>query len=82
MSRNGGIKITPTARKSGSKMFVAQSLPMAVPNFNQRNEDDYEEVGIELDATQALNWHFNHLINQTRSKTFACFVFHSIFFSF
>lgn len=55
---------------------------MAVPNFNQRNEDDYEEVGIELDATQALNWHFNHLINQTRSKTFACFVFHSIFFSF
>lgn len=25
-------------------MIVAQSLPMAVPIFNQRNEDDYEEV--------------------------------------
>lgn len=44
VSRNNGIKITPTARKSGSKMFVAQSLPMAVPIFNQRNDDDYEEV--------------------------------------
>lgn len=44
VSRNNGIKITPTARKGGSKMFVAQSLPMAVPNFNQRNDDDYEEV--------------------------------------
>lgn len=44
MSRNNGIKITPAARKSGSKMFVAQSLPMAVPIFNQRNDDDYEEV--------------------------------------
>ncbi|XP_055313512.1 uncharacterized protein LOC129574902 isoform X2 [Sitodiplosis mosellana] len=43
VGRNGGIKITPTIRKSGSKMFVAQSLPMAVPIFNQRNEDDYEE---------------------------------------
>lgn len=82
MSRNGGIKITPTARKSGSKMFVAQSLPMAVPNFNQRNEDDYEEVGIELDATQALNWHFNHLINQTRSKHLLVLYFIPFFFSF
>lgn len=41
--RNGGIKITPTARK-GMKTIVAQSLPMAVPIFNQRNEDDYDEV--------------------------------------
>lgn len=46
VSRNSGIKITPTPRKSGSKMFVAQSLPMAVPIFNQRNDDDYEEVCI------------------------------------
>lgn len=44
INRNSGIKITPTLRKSGSKMYVAQSLPMAVPIFNQRNEDDYEEV--------------------------------------
>ncbi|XP_031630563.1 uncharacterized protein LOC116345393 [Contarinia nasturtii] len=43
VSRNSGIKITPTARKTSSKMYVAQSLPMAVPIFNQRNEDDYEE---------------------------------------
>lgn len=44
VSRNNGIKITPTARKSGSKMLIAQSLPMAVPIFNQHNDDDYEEV--------------------------------------
>lgn len=43
-SRNGGIKIVSVPRKSGSKSHIAQSLPMAVPNFNQRNEDDYEEV--------------------------------------
>lgn len=29
-------------------MLVAQSLPMAVPIFNQRNEDDYEEVSVHL----------------------------------
>lgn len=51
---------------------------MAVPNFNQRNEDDYEEVGIELDATQA----FNHLINQTRSKHLLVLYFIPFFFSF
>lgn len=38
-----GIKITPGPRKSGSKNFVAQSLPMAVPIYNQRNDDDYDE---------------------------------------
>lgn len=44
VSRSNEIKITPNVRRSSSRMFVAQSLPMAVPMFNQRNEDDYEEV--------------------------------------
>lgn len=46
--RSGGVKITPVLRRAGPKIPIAQSLPMAVPIFNQRNEDDYEEVSFRF----------------------------------
>lgn len=42
---SGAIKISSTSRRNGPNIAIAQSLPIAVPIFNQRIEDDdYEEV--------------------------------------
>lgn len=46
-SRNG-ISISTASRQytRQPKLCAAQSLPMAVPIFSQRNEKDYDEVSV------------------------------------
>lgn len=40
-----GVKISSSSfRQPRPKLCIAQSLPMAVPIFSQRPDDDYEEV--------------------------------------
>lgn len=43
-NRSNGIKIKPGQRKNSSKHFIAQSLPMAVPIYSQRSDDEYDDV--------------------------------------
>lgn len=45
-NQSSAIKIQPSTRRNGPKMAIAQSLPIAVPIFNHRIEDDYEEVKV------------------------------------
>lgn len=44
MNSSSGIRISSNFRRGVSKAQIVQSLPMAVPVFNQRSDDDYEEV--------------------------------------
>lgn len=43
-SRNGISILSPSKQYGRAPKCAAQSLPMAVPIFNQRNEKDYDEV--------------------------------------
>lgn len=45
-NNRSGISITSASRQYTRvpKLCAAQSLPMAVPIFNQRNDKDYDEV--------------------------------------